>query len=223
METVGTAVRCGRAEACPQVRRGRPKQLTDAEREEMILDAMERVLVARGLKGASMAAIARAAGMSKRTLYEVFKSRDELFEACVRRIRASIVRPLSAEDVDRPVAERLHRILMPDARHAADETPVAVLRAVMAEAPAHPDLARRFMKEGPEEARRLIARELDRAVGRGEVDIADTELAADLLCGMAYVSPIDRLVAIDRPSPSPAEIDRRLTAAIRVFLHGVAR
>jgi len=220
---MGTAGASGMAEACAQARRGRPKQLSDTEREEIILDAMERVLVARGLKGASMAAIARAAGMSKRTLYEVFNSRDELFEACVRRIRASIFRPLSAEDADRPVAERLHRILMPDARHAADETPIAVLRGIMAEAPAHPDLARRFMKEGPEEARRLVARELDRAVARGEVDIADTALGADLLCGMAYVSPIDRLVAIDRPPPSTAEIDRRLTAAIQLFLYGVAR
>ncbi|MDP3524882.1 MAG: helix-turn-helix domain-containing protein, partial [Hoeflea sp.] len=60
---------------------GRPRQLDTTEREAIIIDAAEQVILSQGLGGASMAAIAQEAGMSKRTLYEVFESRAALFAA----------------------------------------------------------------------------------------------------------------------------------------------
>lgn len=183
---------------------------------------MERVLEAKGLHGASMTAIAREAGMSKRTLYLAFESRAALFEACVRRIRASLVRPLDEHERRLPLAQRLRRLLMPEARNAARNVPLVVLRAVVAEAERHPDLARAFLREGPHEARRVIRDELDHAVARGELALADTEMAAQLLCGMVYESPVERLIDPDLRQTSPAEIEARLELAIAIFLHGSA-
>ncbi|MCE8471123.1 TetR/AcrR family transcriptional regulator [Rhodovulum sulfidophilum] len=45
--------------------------MTAAEREAVILDATEKVLLASGLAGTTMSAVAREAGMSKRTLYGI--------------------------------------------------------------------------------------------------------------------------------------------------------
>ena len=73
---------------------GRPRQLDTPEREAIIIDAAERLIVAQGLAGASMSAIAQEAGMSKRTLYQVFESRAALFASIVRRIRSMMTRPL---------------------------------------------------------------------------------------------------------------------------------
>ena len=87
---------------CTAKKRGRPKELSTAERETAILDAAEIVLAENGLKGASMAAISKAAGMSKRTVYEVFPSRAALFEACIRRIRLSFVKQLDDETRAQP-------------------------------------------------------------------------------------------------------------------------
>ena len=203
--------------------RGRPRQLDPAAREEMILDAMERVMVRSGLHGASMAAIARQAGMSKRTLYRVFGSRADLFEACVRRIRATYVRPLRAEDRDLPVGARLCKLLAPDIARAEQRTRGAILQAVVAEAPRHPDLARAFLREGPEEARRLVRAELERALGRGEIGVDDPDAAARLLVDMAHENPIDRLIDPTRPPPTPTEMTARAELAVRVFLRGVGR
>jgi AcrR family transcriptional regulator len=204
-------------------RRGRPKLLCAKQREELILDAMERVLVARGLHGASMAAIAREAGMSKRTVYEVFGNRSALFAACVGRIRLSFVRPLVGPERSLPLADRLRRLLAPDARHQDLETPYAILRAVIAEAARCPELASAFLDAGPTEARRIVREELDQAVASGEVAIEDTAMAAHLLCDMAYESPVDRLVQPGAALNDAPKVEARLSFAIHIFLEGVPR
>lgn len=210
-------------DACPEEARGRgrPKLLDTEARETLILNAMERVLMSRGLHGASMSAIAREAGMSKRTVYQVFESREALFTACIRRIRLSLVRPLHHSEACLPVRERLWRMLTPDMRLAASGTPLAVLRAVVAEAQRHPGLAHTFMAEGPNAARCIVRAELDRAVARGEIRCPDTALAARILCDMVYESPIDRLVTADATPQTAAEAETRLATALDIFLGGV--
>lgn len=200
--------------------RGRPRELSRTERETAILDAAERLMMEKGLHAASMAAIARTAGMSKRTLYDVFDSRAALFEAWVRRLRTSFIRPLTGADRDLPLTERLHRLLSPEPVPPDRETPLAVLRAVVLEASRHPELGRVFLDEGLGRARSLVRDELDRAVQRGEVRLADTGLAARLLCDMAYDNPIDYLLDPARPSPSTGQAKARLELATRLFLRG---
>ena len=202
--------------------RGRPKQLPPEEREALILDAMEHVLTTRGLEAASMAAIARQAGMSKRTLYQVFDSRAALFTACIRRIRLSFVRPLSDAETALPLRDRLGRILLPDMGLASSERPVAVLRAVVAEAQRYPELATAFLEEGPNAARAVIRQELERAISRGEIGAMDAALAARILCDMVYECPIDRMIATGNPARSRAEVERRFQLALGIFIRGTA-
>lgn len=202
--------------------RGRPVRIDRAVRESLILDATERVLERKGLHGASMAAIAREAGMSKRTLYEVFGSRAGLFEACIRRLRTTFVRPLRDAERELPVEERLLRLLAPDLARHQSGVPIAILRAVVAEAARQPELARAFLREGPDEARRVVRDELARAAERGEIRIGNPALAASLLCDMVYENPVDRLIDPARPPASPAEMERRARLAVGTFLHGVA-
>lgn len=200
---------------------GRPRQLDANEREAMIIDAAERVILSRGLGGASMAAIAQAAGMSKRTLYDVFESRAALFASVVRRIRNRVTRPLSADDLDLPLAERLRRLLTPTDEKFSDLLPLAILRAVIAEADRQPDLVREFMQEGPHAFHAMIRQELDRSVARGEIRIADTESAARLMADMAHESVLEHLVSAQPACARQQAHARRLDIAIRVFLGGI--
>ena len=200
---------------------GRPPQFDLAEREAMILDAAEALIMRRGLAGASMAAIAREAGMSKRTLYEVFENRSALFAAIVRRIRNAVMRPLSADKLDLPLEQRLRLLLSPADEHEPGRIPTVILRAVVAEAERQPELAREFLQEGPYALRAMIRSELDRSVARGEIDIADTAMAASLMADMAFENVIERLIA---PYPGDLLKDRflrRLDFAIHVFLRGI--
>ncbi|MBP5855998.1 TetR/AcrR family transcriptional regulator [Marivibrio halodurans] len=214
-------IRCGSGDGCR--RRGRPKELSRAERERRLLDAAERLLVREGIERASMAAIAREAGMSKRTLYDVFADRAALFEACVRRLRSSFVRPLIDSERRMPLAERLERIFDPDGRAADQTVPLGVLRAVILEAHRHPDLGQVFLREGPDMVRDTVRAELDRAAVAGEIAPVDTELAARMFCDMVFENPIDRLVDPDRATLSKNDVRQRLSCAIDIFLKGVAR
>ena len=182
---------------------------------------MECLLAREGLEAASMSAIAREAGMSKRTLYQVFSSRAELFQALVRRIRTTFVRPLSAAERELPLEQRLLRLMAPDVSRIDHEVQLAVLRAVVAEASQHPELAQAFIREGPQEARRVIRDELARAAARGEIRLGDVDATARLLCDMAYENPIDRMADPKLLAPSPARITARVELAVRIFLRGV--
>jgi AcrR family transcriptional regulator len=204
-------------------RRGRPPRYAPAERERRILDAMERVVAAAGLAGASMDAIAREAGMSKRTVYGVFKSRDALFDAWVRRARASVVRPLAPPERQLALADRLERLLRREVEGGVAAARFTVLRAVVAEAERQPELARALLREGADAARAIVRAELERAIAAGEITVEDPAAAAALLCDMVHPSPLDRLLDPDRGPPSRAEASARLALAVDTFLNGVRR
>lgn len=204
-------------------RRGRPTQLTVAERETLILDAIERIVTTKGLQGASMAAIARAAAMSKRTLYACYPSRDALFEAWVRRLRAAFIHPLTPGQRELPLRDRLRRLLRREVEDGASQTRLAVLRAIIAEAPRHPDLARAFLREGPRAVRATVAEELARAVARGEIVACDVAATAHLLCDMVCASPLDPLIDPDAGPLRAADAEARLERALDVFIDGTVR
>jgi len=201
--------------------RGRPRQLDTSEREAIIIDAAERVILSHGLGGASMAAIAQEAGMSKRTLYEVFESRAALFATVVRRIRNKVTRTLTENELELPLAERLRLLLTPAREKFTDLLPLAILRAVIVEADRQPDLVREFLQEGPHALHGMVRLELDRAVARGEVRISDTENAARLMADMAHGNAIEHLVSPEPACERQRAYDLRLDLAIRVFLGGI--
>lgn len=209
--------------SCPDTHRGRgrPKQLDPAEREAIIIDAAERIVLAKGLAGASMEAIAQEAGMSKRTLYDVFESRAALFASMIRRMRNRMTRPLTRPEQDQPLAERLRILLSPPDEKFSDLLPLAMLRAVITEAERQPELAHEFLQEGPYALYGMVRHELDRSVTRGEVRIGDTEAAARLMADMAHQSVFEHLVVFKPPHQRKEEYDRRLSLAIRVFLCGI--
>ncbi|WP_175566979.1 TetR/AcrR family transcriptional regulator [Rhodovulum sp. ES.010] len=190
------------------------------DREKVILDAAERVLMARGVRGPTMAAVACEAGMSKRTLYAVFDGRTALFSALIRRHRETFVAPLGPEQHALPLARRLRLLLAPERLASSGAAPLEVLRVALAEAPEHPELARSVLDEGPRAIRRLIRDELDHAVAMGEIALDDTGTAAALLQEMALPCPVERLLAPDGAPPDPAAFARRIDTAIAVFVAG---
>ncbi|WP_176787867.1 TetR/AcrR family transcriptional regulator [Roseospirillum parvum] len=200
-------------------RRGRPP-LDPGQREALILDALEKLVATKGLKAATMDAVARAAGMSKRTLYAIHDSRAALFTAWVRRVRASLVRPLPAEAHDLPLKERLHLLLRREVRARISERRLAVLRAMIAEAPEAQQVAQAFLREGAGTARAMIAEELARAMARGEIVPLDPQAASEVLFDMVYHNPLDWLLDSQRPPLDAEQAEARLGLAIGLFLDG---
>src|SRR5262249_59123089 len=61
--------------------RGRPRQISEAERRRRVLAAAEQVFLEAGYGDATMDDVATRAAMSKKTLYQIFPTKEQLFAA----------------------------------------------------------------------------------------------------------------------------------------------
>src|SRR5918993_1213903 len=94
------------------------------ERREEILEVAVRHFAIGGLHGTSTEAIAREAGISQPYLFRLFRTKKELFVACVDRANARVRDAFRRAAAEAPDAERLKAMgqayteeLLPD-RHA---------------------------------------------------------------------------------------------------------
>ena len=82
----------------------------DSAKRRQILDGARAVFLADGFDAASMNEIARAAGVSKGTLYVYFDSKDELFAALIREEKREQAEQICRFDNDDPDVEAVLRI-----------------------------------------------------------------------------------------------------------------
>lgn len=78
-----------------------PKIVDPDEKRREILDAAIRTFAKHGMRGTSLARVAKAAGMGKSSLYHYFETREELFSALASEIlrhEADLFRSLAAQE-----------------------------------------------------------------------------------------------------------------------------
>jgi AcrR family transcriptional regulator len=89
-----------------------PMALSSTNRQEQIVEAARALFVRRGYRHSSMEDIAAGAGISRRTLYLHFESKDAIFnamlEACEQQVQA---RARQAELSRGPIVERVADLL----------------------------------------------------------------------------------------------------------------
>lgn len=212
-------------------RRGRPVQIDPAARAEIVLDAAAGLLGAVRLDEITMDTIADRAGMSKRTLYSLFDSREALLEASIARLIRALFEPPQPMAPELPLADRLRRLLTVNKVAAGESCSLEILRTIIAEAHTYPGLARRTREEGHETRVRCIAAELEAAAGRGEIALAPDRigLAAEVLVNMTFANVVSSLLSTDPADPAGIELMTRETAraderrelALAIFLRGV--
>jgi AcrR family transcriptional regulator len=78
------------------VERARAAHLGPERRRPLVLDAAMDVFLAHGYEGASMDAIAAAAGVSKPVVYACFPSKEELFKGLFQREEARVTAEIRA-------------------------------------------------------------------------------------------------------------------------------
>lgn len=202
-------------------KRGRPVQMEPAEREVLVLDCAMRLFSEQGPDAVTMADIARCAGMSKRTLYELYGNREELIGVVLSRMVASFFRPLHPDENAAPLTERL-RILL-TFNSGAGSVPLEMLRVVIAGARRFPETGRSLARMFPGKVAEQIGVELDRAVEAGEIRLAAGSIpaAAALLVDMVVGNAIACLLDPDHMPACPEDQAVRRDWAIRIFLDGV--
>jgi len=188
------------------------------DRREHILDVATEIFLTEGYASASMSTIAARLGGSKGTLYNYFKSKEELFGAYVVRHcelhREQVSGMLYEEGPVRVIMTNFARRYL---RVATSEKTLQNWRVITAESQKSPDIGRAFYESGPLRGAQILAACLDKAVARGELRIDDTLIAAHQFTSLIHGRMIKARLLNYLPVPTDEEINKEVDAAIYVF------
>lgn len=194
-------------------------RLTEMERRQALVGAAQRVFLAQGYAAANMDDVARAARMSKKTLYQLFPSKEALFEA----VMSDHLAPLLAtapEEADGNLREGLISLMDRAAHLILNERHVGFFRLMAAEVQRAPELAEAFHRAGLGRGKGALDRCLAFHKANGRLRIEDTAVAAGMLFGLAIGEPHMMMVLGQSGAPSPEEVSARVVKAVDIFLMG---
>jgi AcrR family transcriptional regulator len=187
-------------------------------KRRQIMDGARQVFLSASFDGASMNDIARAAGVSKGTLYAYFSSKEELFEAIIRGEYAQSAERLctfrregDARDMLMDFGVRLiSRMAEPETR--------ALARVVIAAAEKFPNIGRAFYQAGPFYGATRLAAELEDLEKLGALKVPDPERAAWQFVDLCQSYVYKRLLFGVVDSISREDIEASVEAGVDVFI-----
>ena len=186
---------------------------------DQVLRGAREVFMADGFEGASVDDIARAAGVSKATLYSYFPDKRLLFmEVAQTECHGMADRVLSMIDETKPAREVLTIAATQLAAFLVSDFAQQVFRICIAERDRFPELAQAFYHAGPKNGQCHLADYLDKAVTNGELVIENTEFAAAQLSELCRVRIWNRAAFGIQTSFSQAEIDEVALQAVDMFM-----
>lgn len=186
---------------------------------QQVLDGAREVFMRDGFEGASVDDIARAAGVSKATLYNYFPDKRMLFlevakAECRAQSDAAVAQIGVTDDVRAAMTSAAKRMV----RFFMSDVGMQVYRIVVGENQRFPELGREFYETGPAQVREILREFLQRGIDAGKLKIDDLDLAVDQfpeLCKAGLHMPM--AIGI-REKPTEEEIDRVVESAVDMFL-----
>ena len=198
-------------EADQGVRRGRKfDQVLDSAREIFLRDGFER---------AAVDDIARAAKVSKATIYAYFPDKRQMFlevarAECHRQTQAAeaaIVADTPVREMLTIAAERLASFVMSDFGQK-------ILRIIAREGDRFPGLGREFFETGPRVVHALLVHHLGNHVRAGHLQIDDLDLAADQFVQLCKAHLQERHLFGMSDTIGQQDVQRIVTGAVDMFL-----
>ena len=194
-----------------------------AARRQAMLDAAAAVFFEHGFEGASLSAIVRRSGGSLSTLYQLFGSKEGLFEAMVSQRCAEIMTPLLAADLtDQPPRETLMRIGRGLLDVLMDPDAQGVWRMVIAEGIKFPRLPEIYFRCGPDRLEAAMHAYLSGLHERGIIHCPDVAITADAFCMMIHGDHFYRVITGVMAPLSAQERDMHVRKVADLFLRMVA-
>ena len=190
----------------------------DSSKRRQILDGARRVFMDLGFDGASMGEIARAAGVSKGTLYVYFADKSRLFEAIVEQETLQQSKVTFDFDPDRDVVTMLAEFGQAYIAMICRPGGGSAIRTVMAIAERMPEVGRRYYEQVLDKTINRFADYLEVHVRARELAIPDCQLAASQFMQMCQASLFLRFIFQAAPPPSSERIGEVVESATRMFL-----
>jgi TetR/AcrR family transcriptional regulator of autoinduction and epiphytic fitness len=194
-----------------------PKRLTDRKREAIILAAIAEFR-ANGFDITSMDKVAATAGVSKRTVYNHFPSKEELFAEILNQLWARVTEEKETSyHADQPLRAQMRLMLMTKLQTLGDENFLDLARVAIA-ATIH----------SPERAQNMVARMGEREEGLtvwiraaqadGRLKPVDPAFAAQQIQGMLKSFAFWPQISMGLPGLEPEMQTTVVDAALDMFL-----
>lgn len=200
----------------------KPRLDRDARRE-LILDVAQEVFLEEGFANASMSTIAARLGGSKGTLYNYFKSKDELFVAYVER-RCLWQDELFASPPDDETPEQtLRRIGRAYLTRVLTDFNLRNFRLIASEAERWPEIGRTLYDSGPRRGAERVAELLVGMAQAGNLELDDPLDAAHQFLGLVQNRYFKARLLNAIPELSQKQIEDEAELASRTFLRAFGR
>lgn len=199
---------------------GRPK---DLGKREAILEAAKRLFASQGFDGTSMDAIAKAAEVSKLTVYSHFGDKDTLFKAaveskCEQQMPAAMFRVPAGtpvRDALLAIAHGFHGLI-----HSPES--LSLHRMMIANAGQDAHLAELFFEAGPRKTLSGFEQFLHQAIAAKQLDIPDPARAAQhFFCLLKGIGHLKLLCGCQKPVPRK-EVAAHIDSVVDMFLRAYA-
>ncbi|OCP37964.1 TetR/AcrR family transcriptional regulator [Ensifer sp. LC163] len=200
-----------------QKQRGRPAK-PEETLAATVVSAATRLMLERGYAAMTMEAVAKQAGVAKKTVYRFAPDREALFGLIVKNwtdtfLPAFTTEAKSADEVPALLEATLSTI----ADRVLCEDAVGLFRLLAGDIPAREDILSIYDRNGVERSRALLADWLARHKAAGLIDVADPTMASDLILSMVIAEPLRRM-ALGLTPPVPAtDIRPRIKAALALL------
>ncbi len=191
----------------------------ESSKRRDIIDGARKVFFEKGFDAASMDEVAKAASVSKATIYVYFSSKEELFEALVHNDRARSAEHLFEVDpsVD-DVASLLRRIGISFMTMMVQPDHIRLVRMVIAVAERFPRVGRTFFAAGPCHGGQRLAQLMRQQADLGRLAIDDDLAAAYEFFNLCQSNSVKGLLFGIEEQPTAAQIEATVERAVRIFL-----
>ena len=190
----------------------------DNSKRRQILDGARKVFMDLGFDGASMGEIARAATVSKGTLYVYFADKCALFQAIVEEEALQHGQVVFSFDPERDVETTLKAFGRAYIQLLCRPGGGSAIRTVMAVAERMPQVGRRYYERVLDKSINRLADYLAAHVAPGDLAVDDCHLAAAQFMEVCKASLFLPFVFQAAPAPSDARIAAVIDSASRMFL-----
>ncbi|MCW5692155.1 MAG: TetR/AcrR family transcriptional regulator [Pseudolabrys sp.] len=191
----------------------------DSAKRRQILDGARKVFLDRGFDAASMMDIAKAAGVSKGTLYVYFKDKDDLFDGMVR---GECVMQLDGvfdfDPNDHDVEAVLLRRGKAFVKALGNPQRLSSWRTVIAVAERMPEVGRKLYESGPARGVASLAAYLKAQTDAGILAIDDHEIAAAQFIETCHATMLKPMLFNFGPPPTEERIAYVVGIAVRTFM-----
>ena len=195
-----------------------PQRQKDRKREAILHAAIEEFRL-NGFEATSMDKIAATASVSKRTVYNHFASKEELFSAILLQLwHSAATQNTLVYRAERSLLEQLEAYLRSKLTMLSDHNFLDLSRVAVAATIHSPDRARDIVEKINKNEHGIMAWIRDAQLD-GRLRADDTQLMADMLQGQLKSIAFWPQVAMGQPILTAAQQDTLVQTTAKMFLH----